>query len=187
MTNIAAVLAVLMIVSACKPSKKVTGDKEPQIGQTVTKTASPVSDITLSDKPLSVIQQHLIGPKWQMVYRVGGITGKDKEQFDNVYITFHKDHLMRYEGDAGKRQPDRLDRVGQWVDHGDPKYGGLRKCRSDRVGSVHLKGLTALPIRRLLSRLFIHEKTDSDLGCGNGFCDVGHSSETAERGVGDYG
>lgn len=104
-TVIAAIFAVSIIFGACNSSKKASKDTKTQIGTAVTETATPVSNITLSDKPLPVIQKHLIGPQWQMLYRTGGITGSDKETFDNVYITFHTDHLMRYNGDVAKKQP----------------------------------------------------------------------------------
>ncbi|MCB0700964.1 MAG: hypothetical protein H6551_05550 [Chitinophagales bacterium] len=104
-TSIAAVLTVSIILHACSTSKKTAKSTKTQIGDAVTEMAEPVSNITLSDKSLSEIQKHLIGPKWQMLYKVGGLTGGDREEYQNIYITFHKDHIMRYTGDAGKKQP----------------------------------------------------------------------------------
>lgn len=101
-TSIAAVLTVSIILHACSTSKKTAKSTKTQIGDAVTEMAEPVSNITLSDKSLSEIQKHLIGPKWQMLYKVGGLTGGDREEYQNIYITFHKDHIMRYTGDAVK-------------------------------------------------------------------------------------
>lgn len=71
-------------IVACKTKSKVaayTDDKKQK--PSVVKS----SNISLHDKSLDIIKQHVEGQRWQLVYAYGGITGRDKMTYDNTYYT----------------------------------------------------------------------------------------------------
>ena len=50
-------------------------------------------DITLSDKPLSVIQQYITGD-WKLQYQIGGIAGGKYLDESNSYMNLTSDHII---------------------------------------------------------------------------------------------
>ena len=75
-------LVTLLAASACKSNSGI--DSSP----VVTESTGKKTTITLHDQPLATIQKYVVGPKWQMVYSIGGMTGKEKNEFTNTFITF---------------------------------------------------------------------------------------------------
>ena len=56
-------------------------------------------DITLSDKPLSVIQQYITGD-WKLQYSIGGIAGSKYIDESNSYMILSPNHITK--GDDSK-------------------------------------------------------------------------------------
>lgn len=81
------ILGCVILSVSCKmqsktaEGKKVTHDDNQSV---------QMSDIVLNDQPLDTIKKYVTGPKWQLIYSVGGITGSDRKTFDNTYYTFSK-------------------------------------------------------------------------------------------------
>lgn len=77
-------LSIMLLGVACKSSNKTSS----ATAKADTKSVTRVSNITLHDKPLAVISEHIENQKWQKLYAVGGITGKDRIEYDESYVTF---------------------------------------------------------------------------------------------------
>ncbi len=62
------------------------------------------SNIVLHDKPLETIKRNVVNRKWQMLYRIGGLTGDDIAHYDNTFITITDNEMIREENGEEKRQ-----------------------------------------------------------------------------------
>lgn len=85
-------LAMLILSAACKTKSEIRGERHNQ-GERAVK----VSDITLYDKPLSVIRKYVEEQRWQMLYASGGLTGKDRITYQQVYYTLTADGKLIHE------------------------------------------------------------------------------------------
>lgn len=81
-------LVAVLFSSACKSAKMVQSDS------LADDQFIPVSNIALYDKPLDTIKKHVVGPKWQLIHSIGGITGSDRNDFDSTYYTLTKTGRM---------------------------------------------------------------------------------------------
>lgn len=91
----AAFIGIIVFAAiSCKTKKKTTAQA------TVVKQFAPVSNIELYNKPLDTIVKHITNQRWRMVYSIGGMTGKDRNEFDNFYYTITTDGKLvsDYEG-----------------------------------------------------------------------------------------
>lgn len=88
-----------------------------------------VSDIVLQDKSLPVIKEHVSNIKWKLLYRTGGLTGSDKTMFEDTYLTFTKDKIVRITDGEVTHQPFKWERQrdiytgdSTWVISGDAQW-----------------------------------------------------------------
>lgn len=76
----AILMGIFVFTAMACNTKKKTAATSP-----VTKQLVPVSNIDLYNKPLDTIIKHTVNQRWKLVYSIGGMTGKDKNEFDNFY------------------------------------------------------------------------------------------------------
>lgn len=91
----------MVVVSACKTKSKIAGSKKP-VQQLDKITPVKASNISLYDKPLDVVRKHVEGQKWQLVYAIGGLTGNDKNTYEQTYYTFTTDGEFLEETPSGE-------------------------------------------------------------------------------------
>lgn len=91
---IVVILTVMIVAAGCKTKSKVAGSSGRDI------PVVRAANISLYDKPLTVIRQHVEGQRWQLLYATGGITGKERMNYEQAYYTFAKDGKLVYENDG---------------------------------------------------------------------------------------
>lgn len=100
-------LCILGITSmvACKTKSKAGASKASIVKEApAAKEEEKVSNISLYDKPLDVIKANVIGQKWQLIYSVGGMTGKDENTFEHTFYTFSTDNKLIVEDERGTKK-----------------------------------------------------------------------------------
>lgn len=90
----------ITIASGCKTQSKTTAKAAASTATEQEAKTEPVSNIALYDKPLAVVKANVVGQKWQLVYSIGGITGRDRNSFESTYYTLTKDGNMIVEKDG---------------------------------------------------------------------------------------
>lgn len=88
--------SVCITLPGCKTKSKVAASSI----TTEEKPVTPAANISLYDKPLDVIKKHVAEQKWQLIYSVGGMTGKDVNKFEATYYTLKKEGKLLTEKDG---------------------------------------------------------------------------------------
>lgn len=104
--HIIGLFPVILLVASCGSTNDIKSKKndtnEGAEKQTVI-VKSP-SNITLHDKGLEVVQQHVMNKRWKLIYMVGGLTGKDRKEYKNTYVTIGKNEMLWSENGQEKKQ-----------------------------------------------------------------------------------
>jgi hypothetical protein len=124
-------LSSIVVLGACKTNSGI--DSTPVVTAAGEEKKTTVT-ATLHNQPLATIQKYIIGPKWKMVYSIGGLTGMDKKEFTDTYVTFSATEI-RYESDGKVTE-----KPYQWIKTrdiytGDSTYviTGLGQWKVDRI------------------------------------------------------
>lgn len=96
------IVALVWIATACKTKSKISSVARAKAEVPFV----PVANISLYDKPLDTIVKHVTEQRWQLWYSIGGITGKDKNAFNDSYYTLTKDgKLITEKGGESNTKP----------------------------------------------------------------------------------
>ncbi len=90
------IVVLIVFVYACKSNKPVAKHS---------KNYRPTT-VVLSDKPLDTMKKYVEGIRWKMLNSIGGITGSDKNNFEDLYYTFLGNGTMISEknGDTSRQK-----------------------------------------------------------------------------------
>ena len=94
------IVAAFVAIQACKTNKTTTTKKESNYKPTT---------VLLHDKPLDSLKYYVEGKRWQMLYSIGGLTGSDRNNFEELYYTFAADGKMIFE-----EKGDKIEKKYSW-------------------------------------------------------------------------